>query len=65
MIILYTTGCPKCKVLKQKMDSKNIKYSECSDVSEMESLGIKQVPVLKIDNDLLPFKEAVDWINRQ
>ena len=27
MINLYSTGCPKCTVLKKKLDSKNIKYN--------------------------------------
>ena len=26
MVILYSTGCPKCQVLKSKLDSKNISY---------------------------------------
>ena len=26
-VVLYSTGCPKCKVLKKKLDAKDIKYT--------------------------------------
>ena len=62
-IVLYSTGCPKCKVLKSKLDSKGIEYTENSSVEEMTKLGIAQVPVLSVDGDLMDFKEAVSWVN--
>lgn len=65
MIILYTTGCPKCKILKSKLDAKGIEYIENNDVDEMISLGISQVPVLKVDDKLLAFVEANRWINER
>lgn len=39
-IILYTTGCPACAVLKKKLDSKKIIYTENNSETEMEALGI-------------------------
>ncbi len=63
--ILYSTGCPKCKVLKTKLDSKGIKYTEVNDVEEMLRLGIDTVPVLFHNNTRMEFKEAVDWTNNQ
>lgn len=65
MITLYSTGCPKCKVLKKKLDEKGIEYMVNSSVEEMMTLGITQVPVLCIDGKLLQFKQAVDWVNMQ
>lgn len=65
MIILYSTGCPKCRVLKQKLDSKSIQYTEESSVDVMLSLGIMQVPVLSVDDKLLSFAEANEWVNAQ
>ena len=62
-MVLYSTGCPKCNVLKKKLNSANIEFEEITDVSEMESLSISAVPVLKVDNKLLPFAEAVKYIN--
>lgn len=31
-ITLYSTGCPKCKVLKKKLEEKGIKYTENNSV---------------------------------
>lgn len=63
-IILYSTEkCPKCKVLKTKLDRKNIKYDVVSDIKDMMKLNILQVPVLSIDGKLLDFVAANDWIN--
>lgn len=64
-IILYSTGCPKCNVLKKKLADKNIQYTENNDVDTMVSLGIDQVPVLSVDGKLLQFSEANDWINER
>ena len=62
-VILYSTGCPKCKVLKQKLDSKAIQYTENNSVEEMLALGIMQVPVLSVDGELLAFPQANEWVN--
>lgn len=64
-ITLYSTGCPKCKVLKKKLEEKGIKYTEINSVDEMLSLGISQVPVLSVNNELLDFSTANDWVNQQ
>lgn len=65
MIILYSTGCPKCNVLKTKLKQKNIPYEEITNVEEMQRLGITNVPVLKIsDTEMLSFVEANQYINK-
>lgn len=63
-IKLYSTGCPKCKVLKAKLDSKGIEYEIIDDVDEMMRLGMTTVPCLGVDDKIMNFKESVDWINR-
>lgn len=64
-IILYSTGCPRCTVLKAKLDSKKISYEEIYSIDTMIGLGISQVPVLSVNGQLKDFKEAVDWVNSQ
>lgn len=65
-IILYSTGCPKCNVLKRKMEKKNIAYKEISDLDIIKSKGITAVPYLQIDNQkLMDFSTANTWINQQ
>ena len=65
MIILYTTGCPRCHVLETKLKQKNIEYVECNDVEEMEKKDIGSVPCLDVDGDLMDFGNAVKWVNEQ
>lgn len=62
-IILYSTGCPKCNVLKKKLDAAGIDYTEENNIKIMEELGIDAVPVLKVDNKMLSYIEAVNYIN--
>ena len=68
-ITLFTTGCPRCKVLEAKLQQKGIQYNEVTDMVEMEKLGIMSVPTLCIDEDdeykLLNFKQAIDWVGGQ
>ena len=67
MVKIYTTDtCPRCKVLKVKLESKGIDYEEITDVSEIEKLGILSVPYMQIDDgELMDFATANNWINNQ
>lgn len=66
MITLYSTNCPRCKVIEKKLDLKNIEYSINTNIEEMVNLGFLQAPILKIDDDkFLNFTEANAWINGQ
>lgn len=62
MIIFYSTNCPKCKVLKAKLDKTNIQYSVSENVDKMLQLGIQSVPALQIDDVILDFGQAVKWL---
>lgn len=62
-VILYSTGCPKCEVLKKKLSDKNITYIEVNDKEQMIKMGMTEVPMVDIDGELKGFGEAVKWIN--
>ena len=62
-LILYTTHCPKCKVLESKLKEKGIEYKEETDVSKLVEKGFKTVPVLEVDDKLLTFYDAVKYVN--
>ena len=62
-IVFYSTGCPKCKVLKSKLDSMGIDYVIFNDVDRMVEMGMTTVPNLMVDGRLMNFKESVDWLN--
>ena len=64
-IILYEHGCPRCKVLKSKLDEKGIEYEDISDVEIMKAKGFKEAPKLEINGVIMDFKEAVKWIKEQ
>lgn len=64
-VILYSTGCPKCNVLKKKLSEKDITYEEFTSVDDMLNMGIKEVPMLGVGEKLMSFKESVDWIKEQ
>lgn len=64
-IILHSTGCPKCNVLKKKLSEKGISYLENNNAEEMMRLGITNVPVLEVDEVKMEFKDAVEWIKER
>lgn len=65
MVTLYTTHCPKCKVIEKKLAQKDIQYVEVADVQKMTQLGFHSAPVLEVDGRIYNFKEANTWINEQ
>ena len=60
---LYSTGCPRCVILKKKLDAKGIKYSMETDRATMLEKGFKEVPMLEVDGKLFGFAQAVAWVN--
>ena len=64
-VILYEHGCPRCKVLKTKLDNSSIQYTTVNDVKVMEAKGFTEAPKLEVDGVVMGFKEAVDWLKGQ
>ena len=62
-IILYSNNCPRCKILKKKLDDNKINYEIIDNVNTMIDKGLSTVPVLEINGRMLDFKEAVEWVN--
>lgn len=62
-IILYSTHCPKCKVIETKLKKAELNYTEVDDVDEMIKLGFKMAPVLKVDDRILDFAAANKFLN--
>ena len=61
-VILFSNGCPRCKVLKQKLDDKQIKYTINEDFDELIENGLQTAPVLKVDDNYYQFGEAIKFI---
>ena len=62
-ITLYTNGCPKCNILKEKLDNKNIKYNIINDIKIVREKGFMAVPLLEVNNKIMTFLEANNFIN--
>lgn len=65
MVKLYTTNCPKCRILEKKLSEKNIEYITETNVETMISLGMKTSPNLEVDGEIMDFTKAVQWVNNQ
>lgn len=59
---LYSTNCPRCKVLEKKMEKASIDYVKNTDVEEMLSKGIMSAPYLEVNGELMDFNESVEWL---
>lgn len=63
MVKLYTTNCPKCRVLETKLKQKKIDFETITDISVIQEKGFMEAPILEIDEIFYPFSEAVKWVN--
>ena len=64
MVLYSSTTCPRCKVLKMKLDKAGVKYQINNNQDEMIELGIKQIPKLQLDDGtMLDFAAAVKFVN--
>lgn len=62
-ITFYTTGCPKCSVLKNKLDTAKLMYETSTNVDLMIEKGIKSAPALEVDGKIYSYKDAIHFIN--
>ncbi len=68
-LVLFTTHCPKCRVLESKMKAAGIEYRECTDTDELlkKYPEITAVPQLEVHDSngvtLKDFREANDFLN--
>lgn len=65
MPTLYSTHCPKCQILEKKMAQKGIEYIEITDTQQMLDMGLKSVPWLEVDGQMMDFNTANQWVNEQ
>jgi glutaredoxin-related protein len=61
-VTLFTTHCPKCKVIEKKLAQKNIEYEMVEDINIMKEKGFKSLPMLEVDGQVFNFIEANKWV---
>ena len=64
-IVLHSTDCPKCRVLKSRLKEEGIDFVENNDVETMIQKGFTMAPVLEVDGVAYSYKEAIEWIKEQ
>lgn len=62
-VTLYSTNCPRCKVLAQKLMDKGVEFNISEDVDEMIQRGFRSAPVLDVDGEAMDFSTAVKWVD--
>lgn len=62
-VILYSTHCPKCEILKKKLTEKNVDFTEVNDTEVMLEKGFMSAPMLEVGDEIMPFSNANRWIN--
>lgn len=62
-VTLYTTHCPRCTVLKSKLDNKGIGYEVVDNIETLQEKGITEAPMLEVDGELKGFMDAIRWVN--
>lgn len=61
-IILWSTGCPKCRELKLYLQRAGITdYTEINDVEKILEAGFTEVPALSVGDKKMKTKEAFQW----
>lgn len=66
MIVYSLPTCGQCKVLKKKLENKNISFTVVEDIEKMLELGIQGVPVLELeDGTRFTQTEALKWVQEQ
>jgi len=66
-ITLYVEpGSKKCNILEQKLKEKNIPVFRISGRQAREVLrytGYSELPLLKLDNVYMPYRDAISWVD--
>lgn len=78
-IKLYSTGCPKCNVLKKKLDAVGIKYDIITDMELIKEAcnmaKTDMLPILSVlegekgdklfEITFMDFSRAIKWVGEQ
>ena len=62
-VTLFSTNCPRCKVLAQKLTDKGIDFNISEDVDEMIRRGFRSAPVLDVNGNSMNFSDAINWVD--
>lgn len=61
---LYTTHCPKCKILEERLNEKKVKYEVIDNIEELQKMNFKSVPNLEIDGKIYNYLDSIRYLNK-
>lgn len=65
-IMMYSTGCPKCKTLERKLAKANVNFCICEELDVIQEIaaetGFDTLPILQVGEKYLTFSDAIAWI---
>lgn len=64
MVILYSTGCPQCRVLEQKLRDAKVDFAISDNTDKVAEMGFLTAPVLEVDGKFMNFSAARQWIEK-
>ena len=66
-IILYSTDCPRCKVLEKKLGQKKIDFEVNKNLDDVLKIAsennLSSAPLLEVDGQVMGFEQANQFIN--
>lgn len=69
MVTLYSTHCPKCRVVEMKLKQLGIEHQIIDDLDTVVKVGqdqhILSAPILEADGKFMNFQDAVKFINER
>ena len=61
---LYTTHCPKCKILEERLNEKKVKYEVIDNIEELQKMNFKSVPNLEIDGKIYNYLDSIRYLKK-
>lgn len=66
MVTLYSNDCPKCKLLKNRLDAMGIEYETSQDFKSLFNEGFRSAPILQLeDGTKLRFEDAIKYLQKR
>ena len=59
---LYSTNCPKCKVLEAKLSAAGYEFNIENDTEIMKQMGFSEAPILEVNDEYYNFSQAIAWL---
>lgn len=62
MVVLYSTGCPKCNVLEGRLKKNNINFKVSYNIDKLIEMGFQSAPILKVNDNYFDFGRAMNML---